>query len=150
MSYYYPPPLFPLQDSSSGNTSDMENQEGGGGHGHKFKGKEGNHRHSASHKPATGYKVEDKTTWTLLQQKQQYCTPPPPIFTIYILHPFCHPSLLSSLSLTSTCCQLFSCGDFVDRQHVRHRATLWGSFFPFFYFYNYCVVPCVPMHVAKQ
>lgn len=63
MSYYYPPPTrFPLQDSSSGNASDMESQEGGGGHGHKFKGKEGSHRHSASHKPATGYKVEDKTT----------------------------------------------------------------------------------------
>ncbi|TNM90394.1 PHD finger protein 10 [Takifugu rubripes] len=43
-------------DSSSGNASDMESQEGGGGHGHKFKGKEGSHRHSASHKPATGYK----------------------------------------------------------------------------------------------
>lgn len=60
--------------------------------------------------------------------------PPPPIFTIHLLHPFCHPSLLSSLSLISTCCQLFSCSDFVDRQHVRHRATLWGSFLPFFIF----------------
>lgn len=70
----------------------MESQEGGGGHGHKFKGKEGSHRHSASHKPVTGYKVEDKTTWTLLQQQQQYCTSPSSYFyyslTSSILPPF--------------------------------------------------------------
>ena len=61
-------PLFcSLQDSSSGNTSDVESQEGGG---HKSKakdrtstpGKDGNLRHSASHKATPGYKVEDKTT----------------------------------------------------------------------------------------
>lgn len=69
----------------------MESQEGGGGHGHKFKGKEGS-RQSASHKAAAGYKVEDKTTWTLLQQQQQYFTPPPPVFTpTHLLHPFRHP-----------------------------------------------------------
>lgn len=57
-------------DSSSGNTSDVESQEGGGGQGHKSKakdrtstpGKDGNQRHSASHKATPGYKVEDKTT----------------------------------------------------------------------------------------
>ncbi|XP_038556687.1 PHD finger protein 10 [Micropterus salmoides] len=51
-------------DSSSGNTSDVESQEGGGGHGHKSKakdrastpGKDGGHRHSASHKATPGYK----------------------------------------------------------------------------------------------
>uniref|UniRef100_A0A8P4KLA2 PHD finger protein 10 n=1 Tax=Dicentrarchus labrax TaxID=13489 RepID=A0A8P4KLA2_DICLA len=50
-------------DSSSGNASDVESQEGGG-HGHKSKGKDrtstpgkdGTHRHSASHKATPGYK----------------------------------------------------------------------------------------------
>ncbi|KAL7405589.1 hypothetical protein ABVT39_003672 [Epinephelus coioides] len=54
-------------DSSSGNASDVESQEGGG---HKSKakdrtstpGKDGNQRHSASHKATPGYKVEDKST----------------------------------------------------------------------------------------
>lgn len=56
-----PPHCAFLQDSSSGNASDMESQEGGGGQGHKLRGKEGS-RQSASHKAATGYKVEDKST----------------------------------------------------------------------------------------
>lgn len=70
---------LPTQDSSSGNTSDVEAQEGGGGQGQRSKGKDklstpgkdGSHRHSATHKSTPGYKVEDKTTWTLLQQQQQ-------------------------------------------------------------------------------
>uniref|UniRef100_A0A672GPE8 PHD finger protein 10 n=1 Tax=Salarias fasciatus TaxID=181472 RepID=A0A672GPE8_SALFA len=49
-------------DSSSGNTSDVESQEGGGGNKSKAKdrtstqGKDGNQRHSASHKATPGYK----------------------------------------------------------------------------------------------
>lgn len=94
------------QDSSSGNTSDVESQEGGGGHGHKSKakdrastpGKEGSHRHSASHKATPGYKVEDKTTWTLLQQQQQHFSTPSSSFYYYhSLTPSIPPSLPSFL-----------------------------------------------------
>lgn len=93
------------QDSSSGNTSDVEAQEGGGGQGQKSKGKDksstpgkdSSHRHSATHKSTPGYKVEDKTTWTLLQQQQQqqhffYPSPPLSTTTTPLLHPSCHPS----------------------------------------------------------
>lgn len=60
-----------LQDSSTGNASDMESQEGGGGgggQGHKSKVKDRtstpskDQRHAASLKATPGYKVEDKTT----------------------------------------------------------------------------------------
>ncbi|XP_028299068.1 PHD finger protein 10 isoform X1 [Gouania willdenowi] len=48
------------QDSSSGNTSDVESQEGGGKRKSKAKdrtpGKDGNQRHSLSHKATPGYK----------------------------------------------------------------------------------------------
>lgn len=110
-----PLPHVSLQDSSSGNASDMESQEGGGGQGQKFKGKEGS-RQSASHKAAAGYKVEDKTTWTLLQQQQQYFTPPPTVFTTthFISPPTPPPYFLHFLWLF-TCCRLFCCGHFTDR-----------------------------------
>lgn len=86
-----PSTCVPLQDSSSGNTSDVESQEGGSGHGHKSKGKDrtsmpgkdGSHRHSSSHKATPGYKVEDKTTWTLLQQQQQHFSTPSSSFYYY-------------------------------------------------------------------
>lgn len=81
-----PPPHVSLQDSSSGNASDMESQEGGGGH--KFKGKEGS-RQPASNKAAAGYKVEDKSTWTLDQQQQQYCSPL--LLFLLLLTYFIHP-----------------------------------------------------------
>jgi len=59
-----------LQNSSSGNTSDVESQEGAGKPGPKSKakdktstpGKDSSQPHSASHKAIPGYKVEDKST----------------------------------------------------------------------------------------
>lgn len=92
-------PWLLFQESSSGNTSDVETQEGGGGQGHKSKGKDrtstpgkdGSHRLSASHKATPGYKVEDKTTWTLLQQQQQHFSTPLLLFLLlplpYSIHP---------------------------------------------------------------
>lgn len=60
----------PVKDSSSGNTSDMESQEGGCRQGPKSTtkdrtsapGKDSSLRNSLSHKATLGYKVEDKTT----------------------------------------------------------------------------------------
>lgn len=92
-------PWLLFQESSSGNTSDVETQEGGGGQGHKSKGKDrtstpgkdGSHRLSAPHKATPGYKVEDKTTWTLLQQQQQHFSTPLLLFLLlplpYSIHP---------------------------------------------------------------
>ena len=100
------PSLCYLQDSSSGNTSDVESQDGGGGHGHKSKGKDrtstpgkdGSQRNPASHKATPGYKVEDKTTWTLLQQQQQHFSTPSSSFYYYhSLTPSIPPPLLSFL-----------------------------------------------------
>lgn len=117
-SRFLPPLVFPpLQDSSSGNTSDVETQEGGGGHGHKSKGKDrtstpgkdGSHRHSASHKATPGYKVEDKTTWTLLQQQQQHFSTPSSSFYYYhSLTPSTPPPLPSFLHFVLWLLQIVS------------------------------------------
>lgn len=69
----------------------MESQEGVGRQSHKSKvkdrtsttGKDGSQRHSASQKATAGYKVEDKTTWTLLQQQQQHFSTPSSSFYYY-------------------------------------------------------------------
>lgn len=139
---YSPPSSFTLQDSSSGNTSDVESQEGGGGQGHKSKakdrmstGKDGNPRHSASHKATPGYKVEDKTTWTLLQQQQQHFSTPPPLSTTTtpLLHPSRHPSL-AFFTLFSGFYSLpaFQLGQPAPHRHT-HADTHWGSCLQFLF-----------------
>ena len=142
------PSLCYIQDSSSGNTSDVESQEGGGGHGHKSKGKDrtstpgkdGSHRHSASHKATPGYKVEDKTTWTLLQQQQQHFSTPSSSFYYYhSLTPSIPPPLLSFLHFVLRLIQCVSWDNWVyTHTHTHTHAhicshmhtqtcTQWGS-----------------------
>lgn len=122
---------FNLQDSSSGNTSDVESQEGVGRQSHKSKakdrtsttGKDGSQRHSASQKATAGYKVEDKTTWTLLQQQQQHFSTPSSSFYYYhSLTPSIPPPLPSFLHFFLQLLQFvsFSAGTAWSTQTHKH------------------------------
>lgn len=123
----------------------MESQEGVGRQSHKSKakdrtsttGKDGSQRHSASQKATAGYKVEDKTTWTLLQQQQQHFSTPSSSFYYYhSLTPSIPPPLPSFLhffSPASTVCQFFSWDSLVHTNTQTHTQTHTGS--PIFRFF---------------